>query len=264
MKRKVILLGGTGNVLFQIMKLQSICGNNYEVCDFFIKPFVRQLFRHTDHSNDYRRLVKIGAKSDFFLPLLILDIFICKIFNVTFFSVFDLNFVKTKRVPFLFDWFYFGYFQEKVDVKGVYDNKNVLNVGGGAINEVLIHIRGGDFSPSGDVFTNRLEGDYYKKAICRLKEEYKVEENYMVVTNDIQFSKEISGYLNVKFQISNSKDALEDFLLMNCSKVLICSNSTFSLMAALTNSELELLILPSFFKEKFYGFDALPYKVVFV
>lgn len=59
-----------------------------------------------------------------------------------------------------------------------------------------------------------------------------------------------------------SKNVLQDFHIMRSSKIFITSNSTFSLMAALTSNALEFIIMPKILKDKFRNIESsnLPIK----
>lgn len=261
MKRHLYLLGGTGNVLFQIMKIHSVCGDKFYVCDMFITDFFRRVFSHTIHKNEYRDIVQVPGVSYFSLPILIFDLILARLFRVSFFSVFDLNFVKTYREPIFFDLIYFGYFQQNIDISKIYENRHIVKSHGDLHQVLVAHVRGGDFEGSENVFTKKMGAQYYIRCLERLK--LPVDE-VLVVTNDSEYAKTLFLSIGMSFEFTKSKTALEDFYIMGSSRYVICSNSTFSFLGCLLGGEVEVMCVPDFFKEKFFGFDNLPFKTEFV
>tara|TARA_R110000744_G_scaffold346512_1_gene452027 strand:- start:5518 stop:6309 length:792 start_codon:yes stop_codon:yes gene_type:complete len=263
MKRHVYLLGGTGNILFQVMKMQTICKDSYYICDIFITDLARSFFSHTIHNNDYKNIIKMKKISYFSIPFLLMDLMLAKFFGVTLFSVLDLNSIFVKRKPLLLDWIYFGYFQKGVNVKDIYDNRHLIKSAVAPQNKMVFHVRGGDFDGSKNIFTKKLGKDYYSRALSILKYKEK-SEVAVIVTNDKKYAEGLFDDFGWAFELSQSTSALEDFYLMRNSKKLVCSNSTFSFMASLVGSTIELVIIPEFFKEKFHGFEELPFDVEFI
>lgn len=266
-KRHVYLLGGTGNVLFQLMKMKSLMdANGYSVCDFFINSSVRKVLGHTKHPNFYKQIVNVDAGGYLLLPVLFLDVLLYKILEISLFTVFDINAKKIKIKPVVFDWLYLGYFQDDVDVFSIYKSRDFIKNEKKEKIDFSLHVRGGDFSETDDKFTSPLDIEYYRKAYIVLSEYFGGVNlsDPVIITNDRKQSEEIVSELNIPLEFSLANSAAEDFLFLNNSKVMICSNSTFALMAALTSNVIEVLVVPSFFREKFNNFEVLPFKVIFI
>jgi hypothetical protein len=238
-------LGGLGNIYFQVVKAESL-NSKYQFCDFFVGNLVRKLFKHTNHERIHNKLFSINYGGCIFLPLLFLDILVGKLLSKTFFSVLDTNFVQAD--PIFFDFLYFGYFQKNVSAMDYLFASKVIKPS--VYNEdyqLCIHIRGGDFGGDTDnVATSKLKSDYYRKCYQLIKSDIEPIGKVAVVTNDeayaIKIMKEIDCFDNVIYFFS---DVVEDFSVIRSAKFVICSNSTFALMAALSSKKIEHLLLPS-------------------
>jgi|GEM_PF-3482203 len=268
-KRHVYLLGGAGNVLFQLMKMRSISGSrSFSACPIFINPLIRRILGHTDHPNFYKDIVEVDTGGHMSMPFLLLDIFLYKLFSTSLFTVFDINSKKADVKPIFFDWLYLGYFQNDVNVFSVYESRSVVKEKNHEDVAFSLHIRGGDFVSIDDKFTSPLDVDYYRKAyisVCDYSEGINVNVPApVVITNDRGLSKKIVSTLDISFSFSKGSSAAEDFNFLNSSKILICSNSTFALMAALTSNVIEVLVVPYFLKERFNNFEHLPFKIIFI
>lgn len=266
-KRHVYLLGGAGNILFQLMKMRSISDSrSFSACPIFINPFVRRMLGHTDHPNFYKDLVAVDSGGYIPIPFLFLDIILYKLFSVSLFTVFDINSKKVNVKPIFFDWLYLGYFQNDVNVFSVYESRDLVKRKNHEDVTFSLHIRGGDFASIEDKFTSPLDVDYYRKAYMSVRDYCKEAEMAapMVITNDRCLSEEIVSALDIPYSFSKGRSAAEDFDFLNNSKILICSNSTFALMAALTSNVIEVLVVPCFLTERFNNFERLPFKIIFI
>ena len=110
-------------------------------------------------------------------------------------------------------------------------------------NYCFIHIRGTDF-----IGGNGLPISYYHKSMKVIKENfYDIE--FVILTDDVEYSKGL--FPNIK-ALSNSDDLI-DFKLLQTSRYLISSNSTFSWWAGYLNEKYKKMIYP--FGGLVYGKD---------
>jgi hypothetical protein len=89
-------------------------------------------------------------------------------------------------------------------------------------NEFVVHVRGGDYAHDAAF---AISGEYYKKALSGQRKCY-------IVTNDKDFSRNIFKDIEVKYEFLETKTALEDFIFLALSESKILANSTFSWWAA--------------------------------
>ena len=250
MKKILFLLGGSGNIFFQIANLENKkC--DYRVSDLFLYPSVRRVLGHTNHRNIHREMFKIDRESrltNILLPVLLFDVLFSKIFGYCFFSNIDLRFCKGK--PVVYSFIYFGYFQNDASLADIRNCKEkIINYKNSDydLNKVVVHIRGGDF------LTNKcvLGREYYESAVKAVKERSQDRLEFVVVTDDVKWSTNIMEGVISKTIIN--KYELFDFGYLNNCKTVIASNSTFALIAILTNQSVERIIMPIDTYEKFNG-----------
>ncbi len=249
MKKIVYLIGGTGNIFFQLKKAHE-SSVNFVVSDIFIKAGVRKIFNHTNHNNIQNDLFLIKAMS-LKLPqiiLLAIDLLFAKLFGFSLFTTIDIR--NISATPLVYSYIFFGYFQEGVSFRDIQDVKNIIKPYFHKDDQKLdniIHIRGGDFL---DVNWS-LGFEYYRRAIQEFIEE---DENafFTVVTNDVGHSQQLMNDVKMDIQFKILKnDEMSDFRIINSCKNLICSNSTFALTSALTGENIEKIILPKVLMSKF-------------
>ena len=120
-------------------------------------------------------------------------------------------------------------------------------------NDVVIHIRGGDFLKISNLNICKL--DYYKKSI-----KYALSKGYStfkIISEDQNYGKKIlqelkSCFLDLKISMVKSESIKNDFNIIRSSKFAILSNSTFSWWASfLSTTKREFLVPDNFsLKEK--------------
>lgn len=255
MKKIVFLLGGAGNVFFQLLRLKQT-NSQFVTSDFFIHPKVSRILGHTNHPNVYANIFK-SNKARFailYSAILFIDLLLAKMFKKTLFSVIDLR--GFQGFPVFNDHIYLGYFQKGIDLSQIRTAKDIV-----LDFEVLpsnlkfrnvVHIRGGDFIKYG----NHLSSDYYKKAISKLfdKLEDSADHSLLIVTNDIEFASGVMVMIENKDNYSYefiSSDEVTDFQIIHSANNLICSNSTFAMTAGLTGLNVKNIIFPKDFFSKF-------------
>lgn len=249
MKNIVFLIGGAGNVFFQLLKASNMKKDSIVVSEFFISSKIRKVLKHTDHPNIYAKLFNV-KKTFLFSPYLLLlcfDLFLAKVSGRTLFSNIDLRSVRGK--PILINKITFGYFQKNVSFQDIIDLNELVVKGFNVPSEYLkrrvIHIRGGDFIKYG----SSLSIDYYKRAIDNIN--HCSSEVFLVVTNDVIYAEEVmSNIKDVKYDVISNNE-IADYTILNSSITLICSNSTFALTAGLTGGDIREVVLPCDFYNMF-------------
>lgn len=249
MSKVIFLLGGAGNVFFQLLHMsKKDC--EFEVSPFFISKTVRKLLGHTEHRLIHSQIFSYGRgvsarylKTLFALVILLLDLCLARVFKKSLFTTFDLRQIKLQ--PSLFDFISIGYFQAGVKATDI-RSSDLLKIGGEALCDLCVHVRGGDFVR----YNTTLTGKYYDDALNSI--DFNGFTKNMVVTNDVNYAMELVGKIAPLLQLDyTSNDEVSDFLLLNSSSVVVCSNSTFAFVAALTSTHIRKLILPSELAEKF-------------
>lgn len=242
MKKFCFLIGGLGNVFFQLVHT-SYPSKNIAYSDFFLKKSVRKFFKQSNHPNFNKALFGVDTKIHV-LPLMILlfDILIFKITKKTLFSKLDCNLGFS--TPVLYEFIYLGYFQKCIPegsnsighISNFLDqnHKNVL----GLDDNLVVHFRKGDFS----ILGIDLPESYYIDIIEKFKNKFKFD-LVTIVTDDLRSSAELETQARRKFGdvfkfTHISSNVVDDFMLLRSSKYLIGSSSTFSLAAALLNKNL--------------------------
>lgn len=244
--KKIWLMGGFGNVLFQILAYRVIKsrGENVKYIDVLTeKNYITRILNWTIHEklyNDFISKNDIIKMGKFKIILILFNSMISRKFNIkTFFATFYTNKVKL-REPYSTN--IFGYFQEKYFLE---ENKEELLKLGREIHniykrkdsKIIVHFRMGD---SGWAKTNH---SYYSKIRNLIKKE---KETVFIATDSpkeaLDFFKECKN-----ISLTDSKSAIDDFRYMVSAKKLYCAPSTFSWWA-LHSLQLDVkVIIPSFF-----------------
>lgn len=245
--RMVFLLGGAGNVYFQLLEMEKN-GFNFAYSDILINKVVRKVLRHTDHAPIYEELFTMPQRRNFLgvllLPLVVIDYILSKLFGLSFFTTFDLRSIKNRSPIFSLIWI--GYFQDAVKLSDMkkYNILKPIAVNDGLLN--VMHIRGGDFIH----YEGALGVDYYEQAI---KYADFSGNDITIVTDDIAFSKEMVGQLSLdRFNVSIiSEDSISDFQKIASATRIVSSNSTFALVASISSPALEKAVYPDSLIQKF-------------
>ena len=259
------MVGGLGNQLFQIAACLKYRKQKEKVIISFLgdihipkrKNCLNSIFEmpnwlYFDNSNNLNLPIKFIAKKSAtlrfgsYLP---------------FFSINDRNFNSSnygfskKKLLFLDGYFnqYWNYTSLKnlfiqlklkpIELKQEY--KQICK------NEVVIHIRGGDFLKISKLNICKLE--YYKKSIdYALAKGFR---SFKIISEDQKYGKEILKELNnyfidLKISILNSKSIKNDFNIIRSSKFAILSNSTFSWWASFLSTSKREFIVPANFSLK--------------
>lgn len=161
----------------------------------------------------------------------------------------DANFQTVLTKPNKTFMFLDGYFQDCLTqnnfdyevkvLKKILKNHNLAKRKG-----CIIHIRGGDFVRLGWNSVTTPKG-YYIKAIKHMKEKHR-QDNFFVVTDDIEYSKSVLDNIKVDYKFIGNT-IYDDFYLIGTFDYRILSASTFAMWASsLGNNDSGIVITPSF------------------
>lgn len=248
MKKKLFIIGGTGNVYLQELYMKSH-GADYTVSKLLVSQRMRKILGHTHHHLSAEELLELKCRENIFLStIFIIDLFIGRLFKKTLITEVDLNSFKCK--PVIGAFFYVGYFQDKAKINFHENNELIREFAKPAKKyDLCIHFRGGDFIK----YDSQISPDYYRRAINLLRSKIDVEcLSVAVVTNDKSYA--ISQLEKISFNLDYSiicGNAVDDINLIMSSKHLIASNSTFSLIAAIERKNKGITIFPKNFSDKF-------------
>ena len=245
MKKVCFLIGGLGNVFFQLSRTKYPDKGVF-YSDLLLTGIFRRILGHTDHPNVSTELFGV-KKSHFFFYFLILciDIIMFKLSRRTLFSTLDCNFGKCS--PSISELIYLGYFQDKesycdhslVEIGNILSARTFVPVVD-VSDAIVIHYRKGDFVALGI----DLPDSYYIEMINKFRQKKSLH-NVCIVTNDENSA--VSLVREIRENIGNindirciTGDVVQDFLLLRSAKYLIGSSSTFSITAGILSENLEL------------------------
>jgi len=234
-QKKVLLMGGIGNKLFQLARAVELQEKNIIVELVYIDPKMTKFYKlsgHTIHPEWIDIPFLSGIFNIHIRPItfiefiqLVIKFFTKKVglsddFNINLYDVLE------KRGEISWD---VGYFQSKNHLSLSTLNKvadeliKILNIKKKNSKELTLHIRGGDFDTKNRIQKKQME------AIILLCQSLML--NLIVVTNDNVFSKKLLGETLYKFY--KGKSAYDDFIKLASSSNLYLSNSTFAFWAAM-------------------------------
>ena len=249
MKKKIWLMGGFGNVLFQILSYNIISKRHKNIIlvdNLTKKNFFTELLNWSIWQPIYIDLVKkekVIRVSDFYAFFALLMAEISKNFDVKFdFATF---YTKKIQINQKFSNNIFGYFQDK---DYLFENKQEILDLGKNLNKlyskskkhnIVVHYRKGSKE-----FSNKFL--YYYQEIKKLlinevDEILIVSESY---SDAILFFNDIPN-----INIISSENALDDFKHLISTKKLYCAPSTFSWWAAHSLDEKSEIIMPKYYDD---------------
>ena len=259
------IVGGLGNQLFQTAACLKYRNQSEKVIISFLGDihvpkrinclnyiFERPTWLYFDNSKELNIVKKFVAKTSAYLRFGSYLPFIS--INDRNFS--SLNYLYSKKKILFLD----GYFNhqwtyktlknafEQLKLRPVELNKEFLQI---CNNNVIIHLRGGDFLEISDLNICKLE--YYKKSI-----DYAISKGYSsfkLICEDqkygTEFLKEIKKYfIDLNISMLKSDTIKNDFNLIRSSKFAILSNSTFSWWASFLSTTKREFIAPEYFSIK--------------
>jgi hypothetical protein len=253
--KTIYLMGGFGNVLFQINYAYNLRDQGFIVTlntylleyNFITSKLLRWPYHSTlNILNNLDLLRSFVVESNFTWHLvggLISKFFKIEFSNAMYFKHTTPN-PNELRVDHLIGYFHENNpINEKLLLLADHSITNILNQPcfdhvGGILNEIgdswVVHIRGGDYKSDSNF---SLDIDYYINASVGKKYFY-------LVTNDREYANQITSQLSIKFSFVDTQDALEDFIILVKSNNKILANSTFSWWAAEMGSRNSNVIQP--------------------
>ncbi|AQX83648.1 hypothetical protein I6H88_11305 [Elizabethkingia bruuniana] len=249
--KKIWLMGGFGNVLFQILAYNIIKKKGNTDISYITtlteRNFITKTIKWSIHQKLYVDLItdsQIKKVSNSYAFFAVLIGFISKFSGIFFkFSTFYINKKNLDNTKLSTN--IFGYFQEKSFLNNHRDDLQSL---GSVIKnkyqldtqyKIVVHYRKGDSGWAA------MHGKYYESIREMLKNE---SGKIYIVTDSYEdakiFFSEIEG-----IQILNSANAIEDFRTMVSSEKLYCAPSTFSWWAAHTLDNDSIVVAPQFLED---------------
>lgn len=152
-----------------------------------------------------------------------------------------------KEIPFYKDVRLNGYFQSKRYFEHCMDEvRHYFKIQDEPYNKVSIHVRRGDYLLHPNLFPV-LPEVYYKTAIERFKE--KGLTDFIVFSDDIAWCKEniTAEKYGVNVEYANGNE-YEDFYLMSRCTNSIIANSSYSLIAAILNKNVNTVMAPFYLR----------------
>lgn len=155
------------------------------------------------------------------------------------------------------DIFYKGYYQSKKYQKKIDLNYLILNENDSEYfnkdhkNICSVHIRGGDYLSNKSIYCN-LSKNYYINSIKKIYS-YNSNVKFIFFSDDWQYAGSLIKVLIDKSIIKEpvlfkNSNYLTDFLIMFKSNFLICSNSTFSIQAAINGYSKHVIVPNDWFR----------------
>ena len=247
--KKIWLMGGFGNVLFQILAYDVLSKSNNDV--FFVTKLTEQncitkFLGWTIHQPLFDKLLQNTQRVNVKFGPSVIFVFIAFLSKkLKFRNQLSTFYNKDVQLKNGCSRNIFGYFQDKEFLS---KNKNeLLRVGSklktiysiSAKHPIVVHYRKGDSGWA-------LKFSYYYEEIkLFLKKE---KDNIIVVTDSLEnareFFKDISGV-----EVIRSENAIEDFKILISAKKMYCAPSTFSWWAAHSLDEKSEVIMPKFFED---------------
>jgi hypothetical protein len=243
---KIWLMGGFGNVLFQILAFNVLKDKTSEVkfVDTLTKKnFITKSLGWTIHKPLYKDIIN---EDD------VINISVFKSLLICFFAFISLKFRIKNKISNFYSSNYeinndisnniFGYFQSKDFLSA---NKNKIIQLGRELNKlynlndenlVVVHYRKGDSDWAKDC------DDYYNKINLILENEVLP----IIVVTDSLFDAEIFFKRISNLKIINSTNAIDDFKYLVSAKKIYCAPSTFSWWAAHSTSNDSEVVMPDF------------------
>jgi len=247
--KKIWLMGGFGNVLFQILAFNVISKNNDQV--FYVKiltekNLITKFLGWTIHERLYEDLInkyKIHEIGLLKSSIIILISFLSKKFNFKFkLSTFYSSSIQVENYT---SNNIFGYFQDNSFLKKY--QKELLDLGemlrlkysDKEKNSIVVHYRKGDSD-----WALKFLG-YYNEIKKMLKKESLP---ILIVTDSVKDA--ISFFSSIdNVKILTSSNALDDFRYLLSANKLYCAPSTFSWWALHSLSINSEVIIPKIFKK---------------
>lgn len=242
----IYLMGGLGNVLFQINFAYNLRDAGYNirlnVYSLMSNNIISKILKWSNHST-LNNIIELGILDGFEIDhkfrLSFMNALWSKktgknIFGTKFYGINSPSHSEIISVKNLF-----GYFHNKNPINDFFVNhlrerlniwlslkKNLQELIGKLIKhgDIIVHVRGGDFTTDSNL---ELGVDYYKKAIAAAANNCG---SVLVLTNDALYAESI--LCDIPFQIISQDSPVADFIIIMKSRIKVLANSTFSWWAA--------------------------------
>lgn len=156
------------------------------------------------------------------------------------------------------DIFFKGYYQTSKYLKkndlnySVLNEKDLIDINQIKNDICTVHIRGGDYLTGESIYWN-LSGNYYTNSIKNVCS-YSPKTKFIFISDDWKHAECIVKELIKKSIIKEpilfkNSYYLTDFLMMVKSNFLICSNSTFSIQAAINGHSKHVIVPKNWFRD---------------
>ena len=244
--KKIWLMGGFGNVLFQIRAYRILkVSNKAKYIDLLVKNNIfTRLLGWTIHERVYENFIdkKEIQKVSYIQAIIVLFVgifsrkFKFKNSISTFYTYND-----SFKVPFsnnIFGYFQDKYFLERNQVELLKLGRELFNKYKKNESKIIVHYRMGDSGWA------KEHGNYYIKVKNMIMKER--DTVYIATDSPKKALIFFSDCSNVK--LTDSKNAMDDFKYMVSATKLYCAPSTFSWWAAHSLSSKSQVIMPDFFK----------------
>jgi len=247
-KKNIWLMGGFGNVLFQILAFNVFSKNNNSI--FFVnvltkKNTITKFIGWTIHENlyndliDKKQIIEVSFLKSLFI---IITSLISKKLNLKFkLSTFYSSSLKIdeKLCKNIFGYFQYNEFLKKnQDELLQFGNRLRLKYALKQKHPIVVHYRKGDSDWA-------LKYSYYYDEIKKML--YEEVLPILIVTDNLKDAKHFFSEMQ-NTSILSSKNALEDFKYLISAEKLYCAPSTFSWWAAHSLDYKAEVIMPKFFE----------------
>lgn len=247
--KKIWLMGGFGNILFQILVYNILIKKKLKVK--FVetltnKNIFTKLLKWTIHEKSYYDLIdknQIIKISNLKATLIFFIALMSKIKNKGYNKSSFYN--KELKLSDLISSNIFGYFQDKSFLEDnreeiVSLGKKIRNIYGEDKNLIVVHYRKGD-----SIWVRECK-EYYEKVRLIIDNENR---EVIIVTDSIEDAKLFfNGCNNIK--IIKSENAIQDFRYLVSANIIFCGPSTFSWWAAHSLKENSIIYCPKILEDK--------------
>lgn len=221
--RKLLLMGGVGNKLFQLCKALSYdeAVDCYNIEDFAELKFFLEVFKNWSFHHDWLDVADLTYMSNVTIKQPSIWIRI-SLYQTLLLYVLRALSGKSRFDSTSMNLFEFGYFQDPMEIEKSTVVQLALKISRNLkpdhrSYDFAFHFRGGDFDEHDRPKKEELEQVSGKRDVA-------------IVTNDRQTVIGLAPMLETR--IISSTNALDDFCILAKAKTLYCSNSTFCFWAA--------------------------------
>ena len=248
--KKIWLMGGLGNVLFQILVYRIVKeSNKIKYVDLLVKNNIfTKLLGRTIHERAYEDFIDKNEIQRVSYTQVIIILFVGFLSKKYKFKNDICTFYSNNnrfKMPFsnnIFGYFQDKYFLEKNQIELLKLGRELFNKYKKNESKIIVHYRMGDSR-----WAKEYE-NYYIKVRNMIMLENETETVYIATDSPKEALSFFSDCSNVK--LTDSENAMDDFKYMVSATKLYCAPSTFSWWAAHSLSGESQVIMPDFFENK--------------